>query len=611
MPRYPFTPELLDALPEKLAELYRELEDTLLYEICSRLNISGELNEVTVQSIRALRSHGIDIKDIKKAITKTTNVSRKELDKLFNDVIKRNENYFDEVITLSDITEPFAYVDKSDIDAIRKQTHDEISNITRSMGFYVQQGARKVLLDGGAAYQWALDNAVMQIQSGAISYNQAISSAIKQLADSGLKTISYESGHVDSVDVAVRRAVLTGIVQINSKYNSQAMDRFETDLVEVDAHMGARNTGIGPANHEGWQGKVYRWTEYTDKYPNSSTGEYPDFIETTGYGTGEGLCGWNCRHGFVAFVEGVMEPTYTDTELEKLKAKSFEFEGKQYDTYTATQKQRQIERTIRKLKRRKLSYEAAGDKENATTTNIRIRRLKSEYKAFSKAAGLPEQTERMKVYEPVETNNIDKNFEVSDYKTPQGYFDIEKANVDYKEFLKTNTSRYKIYLENAVDAVTYREDKNAKSPFAYDKETDTIIYNPTLRAFWNYNYKIAITHELGHRYDNFFTKSYNNKNFKNAINEGKSIFDENHGYLQAYSLNNDKDGSFSDILSAICENKYELYAGHEKSYWLKNENKQKDIFANLFSLESLGDNEKLEIIKNYFPEIFKEYEDMR
>ena len=68
MSRYPFTPELLDALPEELAKLFRGLEDTLLDEICSRLALKDQLNEVTVQAIRALRSHGIDTKEIEKAI---------------------------------------------------------------------------------------------------------------------------------------------------------------------------------------------------------------------------------------------------------------------------------------------------------------------------------------------------------------------------------------------------------------------------------------------------------------------------------------------------------------------------------------------------------------
>lgn len=96
--RYPFTPELLDALPEELAELYRSLEATLLEEICSRLKISGELNEVTVQDIRALRSHGIDLKDIEKAIQRTANISQRGLKKLLDDVVERNQQYYRDVM---------------------------------------------------------------------------------------------------------------------------------------------------------------------------------------------------------------------------------------------------------------------------------------------------------------------------------------------------------------------------------------------------------------------------------------------------------------------------------------------------------------------------------
>lgn len=72
-----------------------------------------------------------------------------------------------------------------------------------------------------------------------------------------------------------------------------------------------------------------------------------------------------------------------------------EFEGRKYDDYQATQKQRQIERTVRKLKRRKVAFEAAGLTEDAQAASIRLRRLNAEYRAFSRAAGLPEQRERI------------------------------------------------------------------------------------------------------------------------------------------------------------------------------------------------------------------------
>ena len=273
MLRYPFSPELLDSLPEELTELFRGLELKLLEEICSRLKIADQLNEVTVQDIRALRAHGIDLKDIKKAIRDTTDTGEEKLDKLLDDVVARNQRYYTDMIDLAGVTAPERLVSHEDIYAIHEQTRGQYRNITQSMGFLVREGRHRVMLPPAQVYQWALDNALMQIQSGAISYNRAISEQVKTLADRGLcvafdkngnplkNRVAYESGHIDQLDVAVRRAVMTGVNQLNQKYREQSMDYLETDLVEVTAHLGARNTK-GPNGweaHSEWQGKVYRW----------------------------------------------------------------------------------------------------------------------------------------------------------------------------------------------------------------------------------------------------------------------------------------------------------------------------------------------------------------
>ena len=261
MPRYPFSPQVLDTLPEELAELFRDLELKLLEEICSRLRIAGQLNEVTVQDIRALRAHGIDLEEIQRAIAEATGIGGDKLDALLDEVVERNQAYYQELIGLARVTAPEQLVDAADIAAIRRQTWGAYRNITGSMGFLTVQGGRLAVSEPARAYQWALDSALLQVQSGAISYNQAIAGAEKQKAAGRLKTVGYESGHVDSVDVAVRRAVMTGVNQLNQKYREQSMDYLETDLIEVTAHLGARNID-GPngwENHAKWQGKVYRW----------------------------------------------------------------------------------------------------------------------------------------------------------------------------------------------------------------------------------------------------------------------------------------------------------------------------------------------------------------
>lgn len=386
--KYPFQPEILDALPEELAELYRRLEDTLLTEICFRLKLRDELNEVTVQDIKALRSHGINLKEIEKAIRQTTGISEKKLNKLIDDVVERNQKYYTELIDLARITQPGTLVSVEDTWAIYEQTKQTLRNITRSMGFLVDAG--RTMLPPARAYQWALDNAVMQVQSGAINYNQAIKTAVKKLADSGLKVVDYESGHRDQIDVAARRAVMTGVNQICSKYTEQSAQYLETPYFEVSAHAGARDKpGASPwSSHKDWQGKVY----------SIRAGDiYPSIYEVCGLGAVDGLEGANCRHRRNVWVEGVSERTYTDNQLEHIDdGLGCTFEGKNYTAYEATQEQRKVERTIRKLKREKSAYKAAGLHEDETEVNIRLRRLNAKYKAFSAAAGLPEQWERMK-----------------------------------------------------------------------------------------------------------------------------------------------------------------------------------------------------------------------
>lgn len=386
---YPFDPALLDALPEDLAELFRALELVLLDEICSRLKAADELNEVTVQAIRALRANGIDLKEIEKAIRETSGISKTKLNKLLDDVVERNQKYYTELIDRAHITQPDTLVDAAEVAAVRSQTLDTFRNLTASMGFLVDAG--RTMLPPAKAYQWALDNAVMQVQSGAINYNQAIKAAVKQLADSGLKVVDYESGHRDQVDVAARRAVMTGVSQICAKYTEQSAEYLDTPYFEVSAHSGARDKpGPSPwSSHKDWQGKIYSVRD----------GDiYPSIYKVCGLGAVDGLEGANCRHRRFPWVEGVSERTYTDEQLEHIDdGLGCTYDGKTYTAYEATQMQRRVERQIRAQKRLVNAYKSAGLTDDATVANIKLRRLNGKYREFSKAAGLPEQRDRMKV----------------------------------------------------------------------------------------------------------------------------------------------------------------------------------------------------------------------
>ena len=448
MRAYPFDPSTLDALPEDLAELFRALELVLLDEICSRLKDADELNEVTVQDIRALRSHGIDLKEIKKAIHETSGISKTKLDELLGDVVARNQQYYTDLIDLAHITQPETLVDAAEVAAIRTQTLDTFHNLTASMGFLVDAG--RTMLPPAKAYQWALDSAALQVQSGAINYNQAIKTAVKELAVSGLKVVDYESGHHDHVDVAVRRAVMTGVSKICAKYTEQSAEYLDTPYFEVSAHIGARDKpGPSPwSSHKDWQGRVY----------SVRVGDiYPSIYEVCGLGAVDGLEGANCRHRRFPWVEGVSERTYTDAQLEHIDdGHGCTFDGKDYTAYEATQMQRRIERTVRKLKREKAAYNAAGLHEDETAVNIRLRRLNAKYKAFSAEAGLPEQPERMKVL--YQDNAASKTASSTETSIPKEREFYTEETGKWRETATPNSHVVRDLQEHTVNGITYKVD---------------------------------------------------------------------------------------------------------------------------------------------------------
>lgn len=388
--KYPITPEYLDAAPEPIAIAMRELEKDILREICSRFKLTGELNEAAMNNIRALRAQGLDMETIEKMIAKHSKETLPQVQEALDRVVEYNQKYYNELASKASIAEPLFWMTAADIAQIQSQTLDGYRNITRSLGFALQTNGKVTFQSIAKAYQAALDKAEVKMQSGAFTLQQSLEDAVRELADSGIYTIDYATGHRDRADVAARRAIFTGLNQLTSKYTETAAETLETDMYEITAHRGARDKGTGWKNHKAWQGKVYS-TKDGSKYPN--------IYKVCGLGAVDGLEGANCRHHRHAFLEGVSERVYTDDELANIDPPPVEFEGRTYSAYEATQMQRKIERTVRKLERRRAAYNAAGMTGKEEQTGIRIRRLKKEYREFSRAASLPTQTNRMKVIE--------------------------------------------------------------------------------------------------------------------------------------------------------------------------------------------------------------------
>lgn len=196
------------------------------------------------------------------------------------------------------------------------------------------------------------------------------------------------------------------------------------------------------------------------------------------------------------------------------------------------------------------------------------------------------------------------------YYSSDGTFNMEAAINDYRRFLQTVPEECRIYLEQALNAVDYIETKLPDAPFGYSPSRDTIFYDSTKKSFMDLDFRIVNTHELSHRVDAAFIHSWESSAFQVAITDAKSVIDLEPSKYVEFCEKYDHDGFLSDILDAICESDYRFEYSHYKDYWEKPGNKQKEIFANLFSLESFNDINKLSFIRENFGRVYDSYQEL-
>lgn len=218
-----------------------------------------------------------------------------------------------------------------------------------------------IALAASAEREWyaATAEAVLRVEGGD-SPRRAMGAAVSRLSKLGITTIDYKSGVSTSVDAALRRHLVTQANQARNDVLWRRMDEWGCDLVYTTAHYGARPT------HAVWQGKVFS--------RSGRSAKYPPLVEATGYGTAAGLCGVNCRHRMVPYVEGASKLPDTDySEQERLTGMT----GGEY--YAATQAQRRLEAAIRAAKREVSVGEAAGA--DMTAGRVRLGELQSKLRA--------------------------------------------------------------------------------------------------------------------------------------------------------------------------------------------------------------------------------------
>lgn len=475
--------EYKESLSRKIEKNYSDLEMRIMEDIVRRIKKTGKITSTADWQINRLRILGNSSEDIEKMLKEALEASYPEMFELYDQVIEweyvRNKDIYEQINA-----EFIPYEENEELqqitNALIQQTNADLQNITQSLGFYLDYGGGKpVLTPLAEVYQKYLDAACMDIVSGAFDYNSVVRRVVSQLTNSGLRQIDYASGRANRVDVAARRAVMTGITQLTGKISDMNAEKLGTKYYEVAWHAGARPT------HQVWQGKVWNKEQ---------------LVTVCGLGTVTGLEGANCYHERYPFIPGISERNWTDEWLENKNREENTpktFNGKEYTLYEAKQKQRQMETAMR-AQREKVQLLKAG---NADPDDVMLARAKyqgqlNEYSRFSRKMGLKEERERI-YYDRrgrIATNTPKQNAKYSSdmiknatrdsnqysrYKSIIG--DSVGSLADFRQMKYNNPEKFDILKKRVdtysdIDNKTWTADFKQKSKDAYDRFAHEGIY---------------------------------------------------------------------------------------------------------------------------------------
>ncbi|MBQ6894869.1 MAG: phage minor capsid protein [Clostridia bacterium] len=464
-----------------ILQVHKELQESILRDITRRIiKTDFTVTDTAAWQAEKLQQSGMLYKDILKEISKETGKSQEEINRAFKDahteVFKYDES---ELEAAGEDAKEFKHMSpqmKAVFTAALKKASKEIKNLTGTTAVTSQ-----------SAFIRACDLAHNKIVSGAFTYQDAIKDAIKTAAKEGV-TIVYPSGHVSSLDAAVRRAVLSGVNQTTGTLVKMRAEETGHDLMQLSAHSGARE------DHADWQGKIVSL---------SGRKGYLTLADI-GYGEVTGFMGAHCRHTWFIFYEGISKPAYTKEQLESFKNETVTYEGEVIPLRQALDRQRAMERSIRRSKQELVMFDEAaknlknGDKlamqvefEKAA---VKLKGKEAKLKDFCDKTGLRRDRYREQVF-ATQTENGIKNFGKSASRkavqsarkrynefvsvvgkehapaTLDKYYELKYNDKEYYRFLSLDYNRKNSLLKNvdlalpSADTATAHEDKFVKYLF--------------------------------------------------------------------------------------------------------------------------------------------------
>lgn len=420
------TPEQLQNLPQELTDLYDQLSEFILRDIARRIAKGAEITDTAEYQLYRAKSLGLSTDEIAAKIAEINGSSASEINRLIREAAAQSDEFDRKMLGVDKGAavplEENAQLQKL-ISAQIAETAGKCENLTNTMGFADHDFLGRVYyLSMTDMYRQEMDSAHMKVATGATDYMTAIRQACNKLAASGVRTIDYESGRSDRIEVAARRTLLTSVAHVTHRISEQNGEELGADGWEMSAHSGSRPSHA-----------VYQGRQYTQE-------QYERIIKPL-------ISEPNCRHDVFPIILGVSEPVYTEEELQNIDQPPFTYEGRTYTAYEASQQMRKMERAMRKQKDRCIVADAAGDEEAFATASIRLNRQKYIYEDFCKAAD--SYTEYERTYVTGFNRSIAARSGVAAIKKEYKLIasTLDKSAVpsidDFKKMLYNNSDEYK------------------------------------------------------------------------------------------------------------------------------------------------------------------------
>lgn len=392
--------DALENLMQPIIDRQEVINNYVIKVIANRVKAVGKLQPKDLQTIKTLVKSGADIVKINAMLAKETGLQIKDIKSLIKTVAE--DSYIDAKPFYDYRHKSFIPFDKNTelkkiSTAIGKETGNTYKNImnTKATGFYVvdkKHPGNVVFKTIDDTYKDTIDTAIQAVQNGSISYELAVRKTVQQLADSGIRRISWDSGYTKRLDAAVRQAIHDGVKALQLQMQRQLAEEIDADGWRLSAHQNSA------PDHEPIQGHVFTLDEFEKLQSNQP------FKDTWGnsFGALKRIIGqWNCRHWFRAIIIG-KDTGYKQETLQKYienNAKGYTLpNGKHLTMYQCTQYMRRYEQQIRDLKEKQMAAKESGDLEEAKRLRAKVVSTTSNYKAFAKDCGLGVKKDKIVVY---------------------------------------------------------------------------------------------------------------------------------------------------------------------------------------------------------------------